>query len=816
MKRSFLASSIAAALATLAVPSVFAEDDGTMETVSVEASADDKLGILSSEPVDSVFGFGKSVYETPRSVSSVSAEFLEEFNITGINDIATFIPGSFTTSFFGVAGSLDIRGTPADNYFRGVKRLNNDGIFPTPIGASDRIDVIRGPMSPISGPSRVGGALNFIPKSARADTGAYMDDASGQFGYTFGKWDKSVIRAEVGGPMTVGSKKAGYYIFAEVENSGSYYENDFNDQTLVQGSFNVDLNATTRIEFGGMYQNWDGHENGGWNRVTQDLIDNGTYITGQPNYTPPDVNGDGLMNDAEISSGFTDSAFGPGVTCFGGSVQLFCVDSTTFGAADPADFTADSIPAQYGITPTGTAHLDHSQVLITDEDLYKTEATTLYFDIIHETMSGWTFTNKLFYDSAESRNSDSYGFSKAGDTYVIEDQFIVAKKFESDMVTADVQFSPSVRYTDAWYANDFVHEIFDRTDLTVGFLPASQQASSVNNGTVSEPWGINDYSEAMQYGLAFLTDMSFFKDLNVLVGVRYDYVEIEGRTGTPAAFFSRTPGAKASDEDDAVSYTFSVSYNLPFGVNIYGTTAKQSTILAGTHDAVELGLIQDGNWLGESEMNEIGIKGQLFSDRLFFGISTFDQERVSINSNVAESNEALQSEGYEVELRWVPIDPLSIIATYSNTEVTRTDLGGAMFTYLGAADLPQLDPTLIWGGAVSGVFFTPEDEPSRGGVPENVYSLSAAYRFNDNWAANVSWTNVDSVEPSPMGGLVLPSYDIVNASVSYVSKEFEARLALNNVTNEEYYRANFPGLYGNLSVLPEKPFSYTVDLTYKF
>ena len=74
-------------------------------------------------------GIDKDLLSTPRSVSSFTSEFLDEFEVTGINDLVSFVPSSFTTSFFGVGGSLDIRGSSAENYFRGVKRLNNEGNF---------------------------------------------------------------------------------------------------------------------------------------------------------------------------------------------------------------------------------------------------------------------------------------------------------------------------------------------------------------------------------------------------------------------------------------------------------------------------------------------------------------------------------------------------------------------------------------------------------------------------------------------------------------------------------------------------------------
>ena len=142
-----------------------------LETFVTEEKVEDDLGLLPTEPVSSVFGFGKTLLETPRSVTSISIEMLDRYGITDIDDMVVLSPGSFTQSFFGVAGALDVRGTPGETYFNGVRRLDNPGNYPTPIGAADRIDIVRGPSSPIFGPSKIGGYLNFVPKSARAATG---------------------------------------------------------------------------------------------------------------------------------------------------------------------------------------------------------------------------------------------------------------------------------------------------------------------------------------------------------------------------------------------------------------------------------------------------------------------------------------------------------------------------------------------------------------------------------------------------------------------------------------------------------------------
>ncbi len=255
------------------------------------------LRALPGARVPGVFGFDKTITETPRSVSTISSEQMERFGVTDIYGLVAQSPGTFTNSFFGVAGALDIRGTPGETYFRGVRRLENPGNYPTPIGASDRIDIVRGPASPIYGPSKTGGYMNFVPKSARSQDGKYLDKPEGEISYTGGSWDKNVLNATITGPGKIGGQQFGYTIYGEVEDSDSFYRNIFTKQKILQASFDTDITSSLRAEFGGMFHDYQGVQNGGWNRLTQDLVDNGTYITGQAQ--PVDANGDGQLSRAD-------------------------------------------------------------------------------------------------------------------------------------------------------------------------------------------------------------------------------------------------------------------------------------------------------------------------------------------------------------------------------------------------------------------------------------------------------------------------------------------------------------------------------------
>src|SRR5216683_5450656 len=240
--RAVIGATLAGPLA-LAAMNAFAQSAPASENLEEIVVSGDRLSVMQIKPVDSVFGFDKTVLETPRSLTTITNDLLNKTIITGINDLVALTPGSFTQSFFGVAGSLDVRGTAGENYFRGVRRIDNPGNYPTPIGASDSIDIVRGPASPIFGPSRVGGYLNFNPKFKQAVDGD-QSAPTGEIEATGGSWGKKVLHAEVSGPSTLFGKALGYSLYAESENSGSYYQNTHTNQTIDQASFDLKISDT--------------------------------------------------------------------------------------------------------------------------------------------------------------------------------------------------------------------------------------------------------------------------------------------------------------------------------------------------------------------------------------------------------------------------------------------------------------------------------------------------------------------------------------------------------------------------------------------
>ena len=801
---------VVALLACSALSSAAWAQDDEGDVIIVEGS----LRALPVEDVGSVFGFDKNLVETPRSASTISAEQIERFGITDIYGLVAQAPGTFTNSFFGVGGALDIRGTPAETYFRGVRRLDNPGNYPTPIGASDRIDIVRGPASPIYGPAKIGGYMNFVPKTARVDGGKLLDQAEGQISYTTGSWDKSVLSGTVTGPAQIADQEFGYHVYAEVENSGSYYNNIATDQTIIQAAFDTYITENVRVEFGGMYHDFEGDQNGGWNRLTQDLVDNGTYITGTAQPLDTDFDGEISAQEAQVLQDSIGSDFD-------------ALQFGNFSVTGPGVFTDDDfVGTLFPLENTGTAQLSRRNVLTGPEDLLENTVETIYVDVIYDNNLGLEIKNQFFYEGYENLNENSYGFSQFHDSWVIEDKVVVSKDFETESFSVSAQVSPSLRYTSFEHGDDFTYEYFHRVDLTQGYDARSNRLLSTEANADFDTYVEGNY---LNLAAAVLFDIETEVGLNVLLGGRYDYLDGEATDigefqiildgdDVPADF-------SADDTEGAFSWTASVSYELPFGFIPYATWSEQSTVVAGQGAELSTGnLTEDENgdtsWVSSSTLEEFGVKGSFFDDRLYAAFAYYEQERVEFNVQSITVNQSVRTEGFEAEFRYAVTDNFLLTGAYTNTEVVNlTALNdGSLFSFYGIEDLTSVsDPTLHLGGQPLGLVpIENEDDARRAGIPENIYSLTATYQFDNGLALFGTVTDVEEVYSGQSQVVELPAYTLVDLGASYETDNWLFRVNVKNLTDEEYFRANFTELFGSTIVLPELPRHVQATVSYKF
>jgi Outer membrane receptor proteins, mostly Fe transport len=772
---------VLAAIAAGAVASLWAEDDIiTLEKFAVEESRRDPYGLVPTDETGSVFGLGQTVRETPRSISVISSELIERYDVSTINDLVAIAPGTFTSSFYGIAGQIDVRGTPGETYFRGMKRIENPGNYPTPIAASDRIDIVRGPPSPLYGPGKVGGYLNFVPKAARAQTGRYLEKPTGEVKATFGSWDKRIVTAEVGGPGEVFGKRAGYYGYVLLENSDSYYNNGFQDQLIIQTTFNIDVTPTIRIEFGEQYHYWSGTENAGWNRVTQELIDHGIYGAGQP-LLNLDYNGDGAISLAEQAQA-------------GGLTTVW-----VYGTPPPV------LGPQYQLDPAtvGNVRLDGSQVLIDSIDGGESDSFGFFFDVFADPSPDLKITSKLFIDYLDRYKHASYGFSQMQEAFSFEQKFLIEHNVRvNDWLRLENGYVAGYRYYDVQARADFLFELANRRDLSRGATPNDRTWLSYVRPDLNT-WISETQSTYSDVGFGLLSNVHIGENARLMLGLRKDFFDFKSSTPT---------GASAENSEDSFGYSASLSYDLPGRITPYATFAVQPTPVMGQTGEVAVSAVSTEP-LYDSELREIGVKAELLERKLFAGVAAYRQNRTSFDP-ITNTATATRSEGIEADLRFVPIPKLSITgaATFQKTVfyplTERTIYTSPIVT--------GNDPAMANGGTLRATLPATLFFAERPGQPDRLFSLYGTYSFTDKLTATVGAIYTARVATGSSQLFVLPESTVVNANVSWSSGPWTFKVSVNNLTDEFYFRSLSPDSFGDLTVLPQLPINYQISIGYKF
>ena len=802
---------------------VVAAEESTAEPDDVEVLVvTGHLDSLPGENVPSLTGFEKPLTETPRSASTVSDDLMTRFGIRDIDGLIALVPGSFTQSFFGVAGTLDIRGTSGEVYFRGIRRLDNAGNYPTPIGASSRVDVVRGPASPIHGPAKIGGYLNFNPKSARIEaTGEFIDEATGAVALDLGSWGRTVASVEVGGHGRIGDEDFGYWLYAEGEDSGSYYEYTETKQSLLQASFDMDLGAGVQLQFGGMHHDYAGNQVGGWNRLTQALVDDGTYVAGRP--LPLDANGDGRISHGEYDldgDGFTDlnpfaAGLVPGTTAtLDASGAPVCAIGATpvFGCH----------PRLLGLVDAHTVTLRGSQVNVTPDDGIDNQATTLYFDVIVEA-NEWRWRNQSFFESYDHRNEVAIGFSQFHDSWVFENKLVGLRSFRVGGAEVDLQLSPSVRLTDFRHGDDYTNEHFDRRDLTKppSALDMRWLATQIDDDYTE--YYVGDY---LDIGLAALADVDWGR-FNALLGARFDSIDAESRQPVEKLLLPSSANfcadascvlMEAADRLRGVSWTASVSYGIG-GFFPYATFSRQSTVIAGQGADLSTDNLASDGAFDTSKLREFGVKASLLNDALYFALAVYEQERIDPAVQMTTTNQASRTNGTEFELRWAVHERLLLTLAYTNLEVVNLNTleAGGRFSFVGADDIPNIPPETFYGGTLGAQILRPGRAGAlRAGVPESILSATGTVYLGGGLAMGLSVSDVDATTSGFAKSVRLPAYTLVDASLVWERGDWHLAAVAKNLTDERYFRANFPNLFGGVIVLPELPRHYGLRIEYRW
>jgi iron complex outermembrane receptor protein len=575
-----------------------------MEKFVAGDSGFDPASAIPKEATGAVFGLAKLPIETPRSISVLSGDMLKVNNIVELQDLQRFIPGSWTAPSF-VQGAVNVRGDSADVYYNGMKRLTNSGGFPTIIGATDGVNIVKGPPSAAFGPGQVGGYMDYLPKSARASTGKYLSRNTGSLSFEAGSYDYYVASAELGGPMKLFGRPAGFYLYARAEDSKSYYIGKFQKDQIVQGTLSTDLAADggLRAQFGFNFQNDRGTGVSGWNRVTQELIDHGTYETGTPLFNM-DQNNDGFISAAEIAA----------------NPMVFTIPWATVQAARAGTGSLPPLPRSFALDPAtvGTVQLNGRQVLL--ERFLMAYDYMGFADLVLDRHPRLTFRLKNFTEYQKREKFSDTSTAQNNFSFLAASTGIVEYKPENLPRWLKLQALGALnwRWVDTYSNSNLLHQIYPRIDIWR------------NPGTRWQPnWIVANYLDHpelmgrqtviednhVEYGAGLILDVTFFERVNVMFNQRKDYLwadVVQTRNNFNAVY------DEAIGTDDAASWSLSTSVELFKGFRPYATYADGQTYLPGTGSALSgPGVVRFGALQTPSTLKEAGLKMSLFKDRLF-------------------------------------------------------------------------------------------------------------------------------------------------------------------------------------------------------
>lgn len=820
VNRTLFVGASAAALIAVGGGAQAAPADATVSEVVVTA---DKAGLLERKPSETVLGLAKPLIETPRSATFISDTTIQRYGIQTIDNLVAISPSSYTASFYGIPGSLNVRGTLADNYFQGFKLIENRGTYTTPIGDAAQIDVVRGPPSAIYGPGKVGGYLNFTPKTAKSTSGTI-----GEIEATVGSYDKKNLNAQFGTPVKIGPVDGGVYAYGEMEDSGSFYEGIHPQRQTGEVSINLDLPKQWSFEADTLiYHSTGDVQTAGWNRLTPDLITHQNYITGHNTTLTTSPGAPYLTPDQATPGEFqpypNNNRFGPGFAFLGGGLY-----SAYFGfpPANPVQFSLNSPGAG------STIKLSPRDVYIGPQDLSQTFMPTVVLGLSKEFSNDSALKLQLFYNGLENKRYVSYGFPAWFRANTTETRLTYNFKLSGfdDLVKADTIVGVSYRYYQGRDMQSFNSGLIalDRRDLSVGATPTDSMCDPLTLGisndqvpTNCQGWELDIKSTESDAGVFGTTDIMIGPRLDVILGGRYDDYHVRS-TDTGILSFD-APAAAGSKGDN--TYSASVSYKVGWGFMPYFTYAEAASLEVQQAGDLKPADIASGGWLSRSDLSEGGVKFQLLNKTLVGSVDAYRQERTQL-SGLNSVSLKTRSTGVEFEVRYLATQNLSftLAGDSQHTEVIGPDTSTIYVPAYAVCGATLACELSSWGGAYLAFNFS--NLPGRSGdyslssIPHSVVSLYANYITDEHsWGkagVTAGFTHVTKTSGTLQNAIVYPAYYVANASIFYKCGTYEAVLNVDNLFDKLYFTPNSDPTYVNMSAIPSIGREWRVTLKKTF
>ena len=745
------------------------------ETVEVTA---DPVRLLERGATEAATGLMLPLSQTPRAGTEVSETMLARYGVSGLDDLTAITPSAYTASFYGVEGSVNLRGTLAENYFRGFRRAENRGTYATPL--QGQITILRGPPSPVMGAGKVGGLVDFAP-AAITDNSMTL---------TYGAYEQRKLALQGGAPLTLAGMAGRISAHAEIEDSFSFYRGLHPRRQSLGLSADLEQGAW-RVSADYLFFHSDGEvQTPGWNRLTQVLIDKGIYTTGR----------DTALRDADGNGRLTLDEFGGNPYFFDPAFRPLAI--------------AGGIDAAHGLdSGFGATELDRRTVHLSRQADFSRSFTHTGFLEVARSFGKDTLRLQLFADSHANDRFVSYGYPASVVSEIGEARLRYDFDRSLGVVTAHTVAGASFRYVHAVDRQSFNSGVIalDRRDISQGASANDIIDSPFDNdppGRVGLGFESDLASNIADSGVFLMSDLSYER-LHLLLGARYDDFSVGSRD---SGVLSYAPPS-GSGNGGRFSWSASLSWQSDSGWMPYATHARSHALESGQAGEVPTGLLNAGGWLSVSTLDEVGVK--FASRRLEAGLAFYRQERTQLSQLGGATVTGTRGEGVELELRWLIDDHFSatLAASLAHTFIKGPDRS---FAYVPARNL-GIGSQDGFGGSYIVYDFSalvgPRDYDNSL-MPHAVISPALTYSGED-WGATLGGTYVGGTSQTVPNPIHYPSYITVNASAFVRRGPWLASVNLDNALDARFFTPD-ADIYANLGALPGMGQRWRIALTRVF
>jgi outer membrane receptor protein involved in Fe transport len=767
----------------------------------------------------SAYGLDLGVMDTPRNNTLLSKAQLDALNIQNPGGFSYLTSSSYSDAAFGQPNVPRIRGQYADMFFNGMRdsfTLNGYGA-PVSFNSADSIDIIKGPASVQGGPGAgVGGSINIATKMPS------FSKPFAAFDVEFDTQQKRRASFDVGAPL---SSNVAARVSFTTDDSGSYYYDMYFHQQSLYAAVQANFTPQYSVVVTGSFEDTRYRENDGINRVSQDLIDNGTYLTGLP----------------------TAPIFG-----FGTPVLL-----------------------------NGATHLNN-RILIDETPGTGAHSVHVKAQVIQTFTASDNFSivNNTFYDYLNRYNQtmDYYADTAKG-SYSIENKTDLKVKFSTGGVKHDVDGGFTYRYTHVLDIQNYANEPVSVWDLsgdpnTWVFPPSAQLSggaipflAAFNHAQYGVPgtyvlYGNGTIDSNLRDAAIFLEHrVQFSPQWSVLYGLRGDLVQLNDsdplyEQGLAAGlgpypgcteFCMNLPPSQHTSWYGLYNGNISLVYRPSSHVSAYLTYNRAQYVLPNANDGAvgTLGLDPTTQLRQDTKLEEAGVKFDLLDQRLFISSAIFEQER-SLPTGPGDLGHSLAHiRGAEVELNFQPDPHFFATASYSYLHTT-LDTASTFWNFPAYSGLN-------YDGAGTAAVFASGQTLLDPGVPEHLFNVLANYKLDSGFGvqANVQLTGpifttqsgrIDVAATNALaaedgfpqlvgaGGAVplsivgadgsykapqIPWQYTLNAALFYGFEQYLVKFSVYNLTNQRNLTNDYP-FYGNDFLTRIPPRSYDLTISGKF